>query len=73
VNPATRDYDFTGKVVVITGGSRGIGHAMALAFGAAGANVAVASRKIETCEATVKELRAVGGDGSAHGIHVGKW
>jgi len=73
LNPATQHYDFTGKVVVITGGSRGIGHAMSLAFAAAGAKVAVASRKLETCEATVKELRALGGDGSAHAIHVGKW
>jgi NAD(P)-dependent dehydrogenase (short-subunit alcohol dehydrogenase family) len=66
-------YDFTGKVVVITGGSRGIGHAMALAFAEAGARVAVASRKIESCEATVDEIRVLGGDGSAHATHVGKW
>lgn len=66
-------YDFTGKVVVITGGSRGLGHAMALGFAAAGANLAIASRKLDACEATVKEIRALGGDGSAHAIHVGKW
>jgi len=66
-------YDFTGKVVVITGGSRGLGHAMALGFAAAGANLAIASRKLDACEATVKEIRALGGDGSAHTIHVGKW
>ena len=66
-------YDFSGKVVAITGGSRGLGHAMALGFAAAGANLAIASRKIESCEETVKELRAMGRDGSAHGIHVGKW
>ena len=66
-------YDFTGKVVVITGGSRGIGHAMALGFAAAGANLAIASRKLDACEATVKEIRALGADGSAHAAHVGKW
>ncbi len=66
-------YDFSGKVVVITGGSRGLGHAMALGFAAAGANVAVASRKLDACEATVKEIRALGRDGSAHSIHVAKW
>jgi NAD(P)-dependent dehydrogenase (short-subunit alcohol dehydrogenase family) len=66
-------FDFKGKVVAITGGSRGLGHAMSLGFAAAGANVAVASRKIETCESTVKEIRALGADGSAHAIHVGKW
>ena len=42
MKPIASYYDFTGKVVVITGGSRGIGHAMALAFAAAGARVAVA-------------------------------
>ncbi|MGH7841108.1 MAG: SDR family NAD(P)-dependent oxidoreductase [Candidatus Binataceae bacterium] len=73
MNPAVRHYDFTGKVVVITGGSRGIGHAMALAFAAAGARIAVASRKLEACEATIKELRGLGSDGSAHAVHVGKW
>src|SRR5271170_6081029 len=66
-------YDFTGKVVVITGGSRGIGHAMALGFAAAGAKLAIASRKLDTCEATVKEIRTLGADGSAHAAHVGKW
>jgi len=66
-------YDFSGKVVVITGGSRGLGHAMALGFAAAGANLAIASRKLDSCEATVKEIRALGRDGSAHSIHVAKW
>ena len=66
-------YDFSGKVVVITGGSRGIGHAMALGFAAAGARLAIASRKLDTCEATVKEIRSLGAQGSAHAVHVGKW
>jgi NAD(P)-dependent dehydrogenase (short-subunit alcohol dehydrogenase family) len=66
-------YDFSGKVVVITGGSRGIGHAMALGFAAAGARLAIASRKLDTCEATVKEIRSLGAEGSAHAAHVGKW
>ena len=66
-------YDFTGKVVVITGGSRGIGHAMALGFAAAGAKLAIASRKLDSCEATVRELEVLGAEGSAHAVHVGKW
>ena len=66
-------YDFTGKVVVITGGSRGLGHAMAMGFAAAGANLAIASRKLDACEATVAEIRRLGRDGSAHAAHVGKW
>jgi NAD(P)-dependent dehydrogenase (short-subunit alcohol dehydrogenase family) len=66
-------YDFTGKVVLITGGSRGLGHAMALGFAGAGSNLAIASRKLDSCEATVAEIRALGRDGSAHAAHVGKW
>jgi len=66
-------HDFAGKVVVITGGSRGLGHAMALGFAAAGANIAIASRKLDACEATVAEIRALRRDGSAHSIHVAKW
>jgi NAD(P)-dependent dehydrogenase (short-subunit alcohol dehydrogenase family) len=73
MKPIADLYDFSGRVVVITGGSRGIGHAVALGFAQAGARVAVASRKIESCEATVDEIRALGSDGSAHAIHVGKW
>jgi NAD(P)-dependent dehydrogenase (short-subunit alcohol dehydrogenase family) len=66
-------YDFSGKIVVITGGSRGLGHAMALGFARGGANCAIASRKLEACEAAVAEIRALGRDGSAHVVHVGKW
>ncbi len=69
----TPTYDFRNRVVVITGGSRGLGHAMALGFARCGANVAIASRKLDACKATVDEIRAFGGDGSAHAIHVGKW
>jgi NAD(P)-dependent dehydrogenase (short-subunit alcohol dehydrogenase family) len=66
-------FDFTGKVVAITGGSRGLGHAMALGFAAAGAKVAVGSRKVASCEATVKEIRSLGSEGSAHALHVANW
>ncbi|MGO9514720.1 MAG: SDR family NAD(P)-dependent oxidoreductase [Steroidobacteraceae bacterium] len=70
---ATLQYDFNGKVVVITGGSRGLGRAMARGFARCGANLAIASRKLEACEATVSEIRALGRDGSAHATHVGRW
>jgi NAD(P)-dependent dehydrogenase (short-subunit alcohol dehydrogenase family) len=46
---------------------------MALGFARAGANLAIASRKLESCEAAVREIRALGRDGSAHSVHVGKW
>ena len=49
--------DFQDKVVLITGGSRGLGKAMAHGFAARGANLAIVSRKLEGCDATATELR----------------
>lgn len=66
-------FDMTGKTVLITGGSRGLGRAMALGFAEAGANVAVASRRIETCRQTVAEIEEYGVRGFAQSCHVGDW
>ena len=65
--------DMTGKVVLITGGSRGLGRAMSLGFAEQGADVAVVSRKIESCEAVAKEIRAMGRRAFTYGCHVGHW
>ncbi|MEM7404567.1 MAG: glucose 1-dehydrogenase [Pseudomonadota bacterium] len=69
----TNLFDLTGKVALITGGSRGLGRAMALAFADHGADVVVASRKLDNCEAVAAEIRAKGRRALAHGCHVGKW
>ena len=65
--------DATGKVVVVTGGSKGLGRAMALGFAEAGADVVVASRKIEPCEAVAAEIRAMGRRAMAISCHVADW
>src|SRR6266851_3298594 len=51
----------TGKVALITGASKGLGKAMALALGGAGAQVVVVSRTLEQLSETAKAVRAVGG------------
>jgi NAD(P)-dependent dehydrogenase (short-subunit alcohol dehydrogenase family) len=63
----------TGKVVVVTGGSKGLGRAMALGFGEAGADVVVSSRKLEACEVVADEIRSMGRRALAVRAHVGDW
>jgi NAD(P)-dependent dehydrogenase (short-subunit alcohol dehydrogenase family) len=70
MNPTFRCDD---KVVVITGGSKGLGRAMALGFAEAGADVVVASRKLEPCEAVAAEIRALGRRALAVSCHVADW
>jgi NAD(P)-dependent dehydrogenase (short-subunit alcohol dehydrogenase family) len=53
-------FGVSGKSVLITGGSRGIGRAMAEAFVKAGARVYVCSRDAESCKETATELSAFG-------------
>ncbi|MDB5715811.1 MAG: oxidoreductase, short chain dehydrogenase/reductase family [Sphingomonadales bacterium] len=66
-------FDLTGKVALVTGGSRGLGLEMVRAFAAHGADIIIASRKIENCEAAAQEVRALGRRALAVGAHVGKW
>lgn len=65
--------DFTGKVVLITGGSRGLGRAMALGFAECGASVVVASRSADNCAEAVAEITSRGGKAAAVSCHVGRW
>jgi len=65
--------DFTGKVVLITGGSRGLGKAMALAFAERGADVIVASRKLQACEEVAAQIEAMGRRALGYACHVGHW
>ena len=67
------DLRADGKVVVITGASRGLGRTMALGFAEAGATVVVSSRKLEACEEVAAEIRTAGGRAWAQACHVGDW
>lgn len=66
-------FDLSGKIAVVTGGSRGLGREMVLAFAARGADVVIASRKLENCETVADEVRVMGRRAMAHSVHAAKW
>lgn len=67
-------FDLTDRVVLITGGSRGLGREMAFAAARCGADVVIASRNLESCEATAAAITAETGRAAlAHRVHVGRW
>jgi NAD(P)-dependent dehydrogenase (short-subunit alcohol dehydrogenase family) len=68
-----RLFDFTDKKALITGGSRGLGRQMALAFAARGADVIIASRKLEKCQEVVAEIEALGRKGVAIAVDATNW
>lgn len=61
-----------GKVALVTGGSRGLGRAMVLGLARAGADVVIASRKLDTCEAVAAEVRALGRQALPFAAHAGQ-
>ena len=61
-------FDLTGKVVLITGSSRGIGKASAIACAEQGAKVVISSRKQDACEEVAEEINARFGPGTAVAI-----
>lgn len=67
------NFDLGGRVALVTGGSRGLGRQMALTFAAHGADVVIASRKLEQCASTAKEVEALGRRALPYAVHVGKW
>lgn len=66
-------FDLSGKVALVTGGSRGLGLQMVRAFARAGADIVVASRKLEACEAVAEEIRGLGRRALAVSVHAAKW
>jgi NAD(P)-dependent dehydrogenase (short-subunit alcohol dehydrogenase family) len=67
-----RLFDLSGRVVIVTGGTRGIGRALAEGYVAAGAKVVVASRKPEACRETEQHLRRMGGEALGVPTHLGE-
>lgn len=66
-------FDLTGKVALVTGGSRGLGYEMVKAFAERGADCIIASRKLDNCEAVADEVRALGRRAMAVSVHAAKW
>jgi NAD(P)-dependent dehydrogenase (short-subunit alcohol dehydrogenase family) len=66
-------HDLSGRVAVVTGGSKGLGLAMARGFARAGADIVVASRKLDACERAAEEIRGLGRRCLPVACHVGDW
>jgi len=66
-------FDLAGKVALITGGSRGRGREMALGFAEAGADVIVASRKIDACTEVAAAVEAMGRRSLPIAVNVTRW
>ncbi len=67
-----RLFDMKDRVVIVTGGTRGIGRALAEGYVAAGAKVVVASRKPDACKQTEEHLRGLGGEAIGVPTHLGE-
>jgi NAD(P)-dependent dehydrogenase (short-subunit alcohol dehydrogenase family) len=67
-------FDLSGRVALVTGGSRGLGREMVLAMAAAGADVVISSRKLDACEELAEEVRSsTGRRALAVAAHAGRW
>lgn len=66
-------FDLTGKIALVTGGSRGLGLEMVRAFAERGADIVIASRKIDACEKAAEEVRGLGRRALAVSVNMSHW
>jgi len=66
-------FDLSGKVALVTGGSRGLGYQMVKAFAAHGADVFITSRKLDACQKVAAEVEAMGRKARAYACNVANW
>jgi NAD(P)-dependent dehydrogenase (short-subunit alcohol dehydrogenase family) len=67
-------FDLSGRVALVTGGSRGLGRSMVFGFARAGADVVVSSRKLDACEQVAGEVeKETGRRALPVACHVGHW
>lgn len=66
-------FDFTGKVALVTGGSRGLGYQIVRALAERGADTVIASRKLENCTKVAAEVQGMGRRALAVQVHAAKW
>jgi NAD(P)-dependent dehydrogenase (short-subunit alcohol dehydrogenase family) len=64
-------FDMTGRVAIVTGGSRGLGLSIARGLAAAGARVVIASRKLEACEEAARQIESEAGEALPVACHMG--
>src|SRR5947207_9124721 len=68
------NFDLSNRVAIVTGGSRGLGHSIVLGVAHAGADVVIASRKLDNCKAVAEEVETTTGrQALSVACHVGHW
>ncbi len=70
--PSSSLFDLSGKVAIVTGGSKGIGRAICERLAEHGAKVVVSSRKLDKCQEVVDGIKAKGGEAIAFACNIGR-